>query len=698
MKKMNIVLLSLFLQQAIIISSVRAADPGRVQVANGTVVNAEGELLRGPAIYLWRARLVKNPESKSYAFDPDYYQALVDSGVNAIRLGFFDPWAKSNGHIATDFTNQSEVDFLLQYTDSVVEYASQFGMNVVINYHDVGTYDKTYLTEMWTAVAPHYKNRTHVSYEIWNEPVFYMSEWNETVLRDMKETYELIVGLAPNTHVILFSFAWIADSWSSTNANHQLERFENLYSGVVDWTNASVGFHGYAWGSSKPIMDVKANYPIIATESNFNGESDLPVANRDAQTQSCDGYFFIHQHHERYGVSWLNHKTQGSDFYDNWPLIIEDAKQKGYIWYGDRRQLSINYDSTMGYVVPQKIYARDKSNNPMTSGQYRQNTNAELTAIPDVGYRFDGWGGDIGGATASDPDISVKMDSDKTVSATFSEKNIVLSWEENFEGLSTGTTSDEGETAWTVEDTNVEKRFEVNDGTGDNDYYCDEVFFALKTKGEGVWKSRHISLPGDALTAEVSVDLSTEGSLEPDDYIKVYYTLDGAGENLIVERYGSFLPSGWETVRELGIDVSSAESIQVVIKSKNSGGDELYFWDNIRVAALGDHTTPIATPGTRSQHDAVGSPVELHPNPLASGRLTIKTAGTSLKSFGRIEIRSLTGRVVYSETLNGKRDLSFSSALFEKGFYLVSFIDGKATHTRKLLVLSAPSVRANRQP
>ena len=44
-------------------------------------------------------------------------------------------------------------------------------MHVIINYHDVGSYEKEFLTKFWDLVAPRYRDRTHVAYELMNEPV-----------------------------------------------------------------------------------------------------------------------------------------------------------------------------------------------------------------------------------------------------------------------------------------------------------------------------------------------------------------------------------------------------------------------------------------------------------------------------------------------------------------------------------------------
>lgn len=52
------------------------------------------------------------------------------------------------------------------------------------------------------------------------------------------------------------------------------------------------------------------------------------------------------------------------------------------------------------------------------AGLYDPNTQVQLTATPDPGYLFSAWSGD---ATGSTNPLSVTMDSNKTISATFVE-------------------------------------------------------------------------------------------------------------------------------------------------------------------------------------------------------------------------------------------------------------------------------------
>lgn len=621
MKKISLFIVGLFALQLMMNKTLQAVDPGRVQVSNSTVVNADGELLRGSALWIWRARMVSNPSSKDYAFDPNYYQALADSGVNTIRLTMFDPWQKSEGNEYTDFTDPGQTEFILNFADSIIDYASQYGFNVLINYHDVGRYDTAYLRQFWDAVAPRYKDRTHVAFELWNEPEW-LYQWDDVVIDDMADAYEHLHNLAPNTHISLFSFPWLGDFWApAQKADYWVDRFNTLYSGLVDWSKASVAFHAYGWSNSEPLMNIMNNYPVLETESNFPLNSNIPVANRDPQSQSMDGYLFVNQHHEINNISWLQHKTQGADFYSNWPLIVQDAKRKGYIWFGDRYKMTIESNLNHGKVTPVPIYEGDVAYNHIDSGHYRINTNALLMAVPQMGYEFSQWTGDVGGAETTHDTLSILMDANKSITANFVEKNVVLSWKEGFDGFTTGTQSDAGTTAWSVDDSQTSgAKVEVNDGTADADFHSQEVFLANDTDGEGIWMSESIAIPSSASHLDISVDLASEGGLEVDDYIKVYYTLDGGSEVLVAERYEMFVESGWERVSTLGIDATSASNIQIIIKCKNTGSDEYFYWDNINVIAIDNSTVD-------NKEILSFESESINPNPLCEGTAFLNLIG-----------------------------------------------------------------------
>ncbi len=393
-------------------------DPGRVRIDSNEygyqVVNDNGEILRGNAIWLWKAKLINNFSELAYAFEESYYQTLADSGVNTIRLALFDPWINSNttnyGKVL-DYSNQSEVDWMLKFTDSVVDYASKYNMNVLINYHDVGKYKGEYenpdantmgyLKDFWTAIAPYYKDRTHVFYELMNEPAFGCTNFTNELFDSIVVLHDLVRTLAPETHLSLFCYTGaVGQPWDEQTMHTAMQRFEQRYPDYINWNKTSVAFHPYISDSrtSDPIINTMELYPIINTESNYPCDSAMhaQVQEADKQCQALDGEIFINQTMERLGISWLQHKANGWDmFNNNWPLILNDAREKGYIWFGNYNVYSINKTAENGHITPLEDSLRAEPNAMI-----------KFTAYPDEGFKFVNWSGDVSDSNAT---TSVEM-------------------------------------------------------------------------------------------------------------------------------------------------------------------------------------------------------------------------------------------------------------------------------------------------
>ncbi len=395
------------------------SDPGRVSIDSNSygyqVVNENGDILRGNAIWLWKSKISNNFSDIAYAFDSSYYQVLADSGVNTIRLALFDPWANSNTtnySNVLDFSDQGELDWMLKYTDSVVNFASKYNMNVLINYHDVGKYkgeygnpdanNMGYLKDLWTAIAPYYKDRTHVFYELMNEPAFGCSNFTNELFDSIVVLHDLVRTMAPETHLSLFSYTGtVGVYWDESTMYTAMQRFEQRYPDYINWNKASVAFHPYVSDNnrtSEPIVKTMEKYPIINTESNFPCDSAVhaKVINADKECMTLDNEVFINQTMERLGISWLQHKSNGWDhFNNNWPLILKDAREKGYIWFGDYNVYQINKTAENGYIMPLNDSLRAEANAMI-----------DFTAYPDEGYRFVNWSGDI---SDSNKTTSVEM-------------------------------------------------------------------------------------------------------------------------------------------------------------------------------------------------------------------------------------------------------------------------------------------------
>ena len=245
---------------------VSVGDPGRVQIRDmyhgKSVVGAQGELLRGAsvAVFKFRRDTLGEPGNPTvdYATDPAFWDQMKGAGVNAVRVVFFDAFQRLRGDFNVDpnrpfpFASLSTADAMLQGItdrraaqrqavidrntmladiDTIVNLAADRQMYVLLNYHDVTGYQDAdfetglqngqkqfpykdsmdYLIRFWKAVAPRYANRTHVFYELMNEPVgFHPNDYERTHVKDIVRIYHLVRSLAPETHLVLGSFTTTA--------------------------------------------------------------------------------------------------------------------------------------------------------------------------------------------------------------------------------------------------------------------------------------------------------------------------------------------------------------------------------------------------------------------------------------------------------------------------------------------------------
>ncbi len=82
--------------------------------------------------------------------------------------------------------------------------------------------------------------------------------------------------------------------------------------------------------------------------------------------------------------------------------------------------------------------------------------------------------------------------------------------------------------------------------------------------------------------------------------------------------------------------------------------------------------------------DQPSQEVEIYPNPVTEGRLTVKSG----ESFRSIQIMNITGEIVFSQEYpSGTNSEVIELEKLEKGIYLIRIgFAGKANHTSKIIV------------
>lgn len=116
---------------------------------------------------------------------------------------------------------------------------------------------------------------------------------------------------------------------------------------------------------------------------------------------------------------------------------------------------------------------------------------------------------------------------------------------------------------------------------GDGGYFevRSNQFEASDLDGQAVWTSDEIQISG-MTSVQVSVNLSESGTLESDDYIRVYYKLNGGAEVQFTTNGNMTDDFASATATQTGL---SGNKLQIIIKADNDATDEYHYFDNVCV-------------------------------------------------------------------------------------------------------------------
>lgn len=290
---------------------------GRPFVVAGTLRTDTGQIMRGATMDI-RKQAVPPCNQQSIW---DHYRSL---GLNVVRLG-----------VKTDADGTGRaIAAQLPFLDAAVECAWNSRMYIMILVSIApGSYNLAQLTAFWTAVAARYKDRTHVFYEITNEPVSgggywgAAPQWTAAKLADLRSVYDIMRSGAPNTHIGMFCTTNLAPTPAAWRV--VVQNFEAL--GPVDWLRTSVNFHyyagTYAFGDPNGFSGLAAmqsyGYPLFMSECNdFIGDGPSSDPRNSQQV-----WLWL----EQAGISWVCLDGKGGDVLTQIePKILPYLAANGY--------------------------------------------------------------------------------------------------------------------------------------------------------------------------------------------------------------------------------------------------------------------------------------------------------------------------------------------------------------------------------
>ncbi|MBN1647246.1 MAG: discoidin domain-containing protein [Spirochaetales bacterium] len=275
------------------------AAPGRPQLGKGTVLTDRGTMLRGP---YW------STDWKGELPDRESVREIRDFGMNALHVYA----ERHDGDVPPgSYVNQ---------TDTLVRWCGEDGIYCIITIgcgtHN-GAFDPDFARKFWETYAPRYRDMPWVIYEIHNEPFSWTPPYDNATLAMEQEMYDLIRKKAPDTMVLLFSYAGL-DSHNYINVISTGPIRQDIAALDIDWSNAAVAFHGYGSitdKNMKAMRDMGLN--IICTE--------LPISSDYSNDQvNAEHIWFC----EKYHISWLVFMQIKKGYLDSWRFREEIDRRK----------------------------------------------------------------------------------------------------------------------------------------------------------------------------------------------------------------------------------------------------------------------------------------------------------------------------------------------------------------------------------
>ncbi len=317
-----------------------------------TFVADNGQPLRGPFTSTeWR----EPPAFESFL-------AIKEKGLNAVHL-----YAEVFNLEYPEAGSRSP-GYAIDNIDKVVEMTREAGLYLIItigNGGNNGNHNYEYALDFWELYAPRYANETHVIYEVHNEPVAwgppYLSSSNPAGAIDLEvDAYKLIRELAPETPVLLFTYAVFVDA---ENALLDINEFNDRVGNSAEiWKNAAVAFHGYGgWVDTAPAVKglLEEGYPVFMTE--FADWVWGGIEGADVEMTS-----FLEQEK----ISWVNFLHIPP--YDFAPNIMDDQAfqslfdQSGISWIPDYGNWPIRREVFGNGTKPRETPGIDLSNQMIT--------------------------------------------------------------------------------------------------------------------------------------------------------------------------------------------------------------------------------------------------------------------------------------------------------------------------------------------
>lgn len=271
----------------------------KLSVSGNLIVNENGEEVRLRGVHFTDPFVLENDEL-DFSGDglPDDHFAEIETdftrvkelGANVVRLAIYPGYY---------FLVGGE-EYLKTYVDLMVDLAEENGLYLIISYHVIGRPDAWYSSdadtmladypakvhytsedmavEFWNTVASRYGEKSHVLFEIYNEPADDSSSFTWT---DWRPTGELLIKTVRqhSDNIILGPGPEYSSNLSDVPENPYSDANVVYVAHIYPITTAGVAEEEQVSEWERLFGFMASTYPVIVSEWGFHDGSDDEVVN-----------------------------------------------------------------------------------------------------------------------------------------------------------------------------------------------------------------------------------------------------------------------------------------------------------------------------------------------------------------------------------------------------------------------------------
>jgi hypothetical protein len=241
---------------------------GRPQISGGTVKTEIGTFMRGATMALDEIGSVASVYTKNRS----NWTLLRNQKLNLVRL----PFSLSVAGVS--------LSAQLAEMDVAVDNAAATGMYVMPMFDwNYGQSNFTEMASAWPVICARYKDRTHVLFEMQNEPHWNGADFSSADLDSIASIYASMRSAAPNSLIGVMTPASLqVDGGGGADTAGLITAAAGLVSRGVDiGTHGFVSFHVYGYYARSSVTALKAPIPCMLTETTSGGPNDHGVPHNE---------------------------------------------------------------------------------------------------------------------------------------------------------------------------------------------------------------------------------------------------------------------------------------------------------------------------------------------------------------------------------------------------------------------------------